>query len=103
MEAHADLFGVPVSRLEGSRDQIPSPTVRVINRCQAIGVMNYWVYFNQNPVLDVADLVVLDDVHLADGALRSLFSVEITRWDHPALFQRLADVLADALPGYPGV
>jgi Type III restriction enzyme, res subunit len=103
MEAHGQLLGVPISRLEGSRDDIPSPSVRVINRCQAIGVMNYWVYFNQNPVLDVADLVVMDDVHLADGALQSLFSVEITRRDHPQLFQRLADLLGDRLPGYAGV
>jgi hypothetical protein len=103
MEAHGQLLGVPVSRLEGSRDDIPSPSVRSINRSQAVGVMNYWVYFNQNPVLDVADLIVLDDVHLADGVLRSLFSVEITRWEHPLLFQRLADTLAERLPSYPGV
>ena len=103
MEAHGQLLGVPISRLEGSRDDIPSPSVRVINRCQAIGVMNYWVYFNQNPVLDIADLVVMDDVHLADGALQSLFSVEITRWEHPQLFQRLADLLGELLPGYAGV
>jgi hypothetical protein len=103
MEAHAQLLGVPVSRLEGSRDDIPSPSVRMINRYRAIGVMNYWVYFNQNPVLDVADLVVLDDVHLADGALQSLFSVEINRWDHPQLFQRVAEALGERLPGYPGI
>lgn len=103
MEAHGQFLGVPVSRLEGSRDDIPSPSVRVINRSRAIGVMNYWVYFNQNPVVDVADLIVLDDVHLADGALQSLFSVEITRWDHPQLFQRLADALAERLSAYPGV
>src|ERR1044072_7652108 len=103
MEAYGQLLGVPLSRLEGSRDDIPSPSVRVINRSRAVGVMNYWVYFNQNPVLDVADLIVLDDVHLADGALQSLFSAEITRWDHRALFERLADVLAEHLPAYPAV
>lgn len=103
MEAHGQLLGVPVQRLEGTRDEIPSTSVRLVNRHRAIGVMNYWVYFNQNPVLDPTDLIIFDDVHLADGALQSLFSVEITRREHPALFQRLVETLVERLPGYPGL
>lgn len=53
-------------------------------------------------MLDPVDLLVLDDVHLADGALQSLFSVAITRREHPALFDRLATTLADRLPTYRG-
>ncbi|MFD4256042.1 hypothetical protein ACFWQL_40505 [Amycolatopsis thermoflava] len=33
---------------------------------QAVGVMNYWAYFNSRPVPQPADLVIFDDAHLAE-------------------------------------
>ena len=45
--------------------------------------MNYWVYINQNPSLEPADIVVLDDAQLAETALASLFSVRIGRHEQP--------------------
>ncbi len=103
METDGTALGIPVVRLEGPGRDISSSSVRRISRKQAVGVMNYWVYFNQNPVIDHADLVVLDDVHLADGALQSLFSLSITRREHPVLFERIADFLAREVSNYPAV
>ncbi len=53
--------------------------------------MNYWVMFNQAPVADSADLLVIDDAHLAEGALDSLYSVEV---DPPPAMQ-----VSVAMPG----
>jgi hypothetical protein len=100
MEQQADALGVEVRRLEGSREQLSSRDLRAVQRTRAIGVMNYWVYFNQNPSIDPCALLVMDDAHLAEGPLQSLYSMEISRFDSPELFERLADELAARLPHY---
>ena len=100
MEAEGRALGVPVERFEGAGSSIPLPRRRRYRRAQAIGVMNYWVMFNQNPVVDSADLLVIDDAHLAEGALDSLYSVEVDRFAHPALFDTLVRALAEAFPDY---
>lgn len=58
MEAEGRALGVPVERFEGAGSSIPLPRRRRYRRAQAIGVMSYWVMFNQNPVVDSADLLV---------------------------------------------
>src|SRR5689334_9704951 len=49
MEHEATALGLPVVRLEGSASQILVRDKRRFHRGQAIAIMNYWVYFNQNP------------------------------------------------------
>lgn len=100
MERHAEDLGLEVRLLEGGREELSSKDVRAIQRTRAVGIMNYWVYFNQNPSIDPCSLVVMDDAHLAEGPLQSLYSVEINRFDHGELFQRLVDELAARLPHY---
>lgn len=100
MEREGQQLGVPVVRFEGAGNTIPLPDRRRYRRAEAIAVMNYWVMFNQNPVVDSADLLVVDDAHLAEGALDSLFSVEIDRFAQPVLFQALVSDLAQAFPDY---
>jgi hypothetical protein len=57
--------------------------VRQFNYGQAIGVMNYWNYFNAAPGVEPAGMLILDDVHLLEGPLRDLFTVCIRRADNP--------------------
>jgi Rad3-related DNA helicase len=100
MEGEGKQLGVPVVRFEGSGNTIPLPERRRYRRAQVIAVMNYWVMFNQNPVVDSADLLIIDDAHLAEAALDSLFSVEIDRYAHPLLFESLIRDLSQAFPDY---
>ena len=100
MERESRELGVPVVRFEGAGNKIPLPERRKYRRAQAIAVMNYWVMFNQNPVVDSADLLVIDDAHLAEAALDSLYSMEIDRYAHPVLFEALVRDLAQAFPDY---
>lgn len=100
MEAEGRSLGVPVERFEGAGSSIPLPSRRRYHRAQAIGVMNYWVMFNQNPAIDSADLLIIDDAHLAEAALDSLYSLEIDRFAHTALYDTLVRALAEAFPDY---
>jgi hypothetical protein len=100
MQAEAALLGVPVVLMEGKGVEIPVSDKRAYHRATSIAVMNYWVYFNQNPVLDSADLVFMDDAHLAEHCLHSLYSVEVTRHEHPSLFEAIVSELAARFPEY---
>ncbi|MEU4321435.1 helicase C-terminal domain-containing protein [Nocardia fluminea] len=100
MEAEGTRLNVPIVRFEGVGNSIPLPSKRRYRRAQAIAVMNYWVMINQGSKIDGADLLIIDDAHLAESALDSLYSVEIDRYQHPGLFKSLVCDLAQAFPDY---
>ena len=100
MVSEAVALGVPAVLMEGAGRDIPGVDKRAYQRGQSIAVMNYWVYFNQNPVIDPADLLVMDDAHLAEHCLHSLYSVEIDKHRHSALFESLMTELGARYPEY---
>ena len=93
-------LGIPSVLMEGPGIGISSSVKRRYQRGQSIGIMNYWVYFNQNPVIDPANLLIMDDAHLAEHCLHSLYSVEITRLAHRELFEALVSELQQRFPEY---
>lgn len=100
MRDEAQRLRLQVAYMEGRGEDIPVQSKRAYQRARKIGIMNYWVYFNQNPVVDPADLVVMDDAHLAEHCLHSLYSVMITRKNHKDLFQQLIAELYERFPEY---
>ena len=100
MVQEAASLGLPVVLMEGPGREIPGADKRAYHRARSIAVMNYWVYFNQNPVMDPADLLVMDDAHLAEHCEHSLYSVEINKHDHEALFKSLIAELRERFPEY---
>jgi superfamily II DNA or RNA helicase len=64
----AQLPGLAVSRFSGGN--YPGAALDDYHQAQAVGLMNYWVYFNSSPKVQPADLVIFDDAHLAEQALR---------------------------------
>jgi hypothetical protein len=100
MLEEAQALGIPAVLMEGRGIDIPSRDKRAYQRASSVAVMNYWVYFNQNPVIDPADLLVMDDAHLAEHCLHSLYSVEIKRHEHESLFEALITELLARFPEY---
>lgn len=100
MLEESQALGIPSVLMEGRGSAIPSPVKRNYQRGHSIGIMNYWVYFNQNPVIDPSDLLIMDDAHLAEHCLHSLYSVEIARTAHPELFEALVSELQQRFPEY---
>ena len=86
MFRESENLGIPAVLMEGRGTEIPSRDKRAYHRSNRIAIMNYWVYYNQNPVLDPADLLIMDDAHLAEHCLHSLYSVEISKQLHESLF-----------------
>lgn len=72
--------------------------MRSYNYGQAIGVMNYWNYFNANPGVDPAGMLILDDVHLLKGPLRDMFTVSVPSRD--PLFKEILHRIVESYPYY---
>lgn len=75
------------------------------HQAQAVGVMNYWVYFNSKPVPKPADLVIFDDAHLAEQPLSSLQTLRIPDKLGPArvLYRTVCDLVVAHTDAYPGL
>jgi len=75
------------------------------HQAHAVGVMNYWVYFNSKPVPQPADLVIFDDAHLAEQPLSSLQTLRIP--DQVGLprqlYRTICDLVAAHTDAYPGL
>ncbi|WP_454161968.1 DEAD/DEAH box helicase [Gordonia iterans] len=63
VEKEAELLGLDVVRF--SAKNYGGAKLDDYHQAQKPGIMNYWVYFNSNPVPQPADLVIFDDAHLA--------------------------------------
>lgn len=100
IRAEASSLNLEVSYMEGAGDSLSPRDIRRYQRAQQIAVMNYWVYFNQNPRVDPAGLLVMDDAHLAEQCLHSLYSLFIERKAHEALFTQLIAELFQRFPEY---
>jgi len=94
IESEARDLGVPTVRFEGRGDELSARDLRSYRRAGAIAIMNYWVYINQNPAVEPAEVLVLDDAQLAEGALASLFSLRIDSHDHASLFEQAMRLFA---------
>lgn len=100
MVQESQALGMPAVLMEGKGIDIPARDKRAYQRATSVAIMNYWVYFNQNPVIDPADLIIMDDAHLAEHCLHSLYSVEIDRSSHESLFDTLVTELHERYPEY---
>jgi hypothetical protein len=75
VEEEAKALGLDVVRF-ASKDH-GGAKLDDYHQAQSVGVMNYWVYFNSNPVPQPADLVIFDDAHLAEQPLSGLQTLRI--------------------------
>ena len=75
------------------------------HQAQAVGVMNYWVYFNSKPVPQPADLVIFDDAHLAEQPLSGLQTLRIPDKLGPArkLYRTICDLAVAHTDAYAGL
>lgn len=98
VERQARDLGFPVVRFQGPKDGWASRDVRAFNYGQAIGVMNYWNYFNAAPGVEPAGMLILDDVHLLEAPLRDLFTVCVRRGE--PLYDEVLQIIVARCPYY---
>lgn len=103
--AQASLLpGLDIAQFSGKN--YPAAELLAYNDATAVGVMNYWTYFNSNPRVSPADVLIFDDAHLAEQALAGLFTINISRAipGGADLYQGVADLLLQRAPeAYPSL
>ena len=77
VERQAQGLEFPIVRFQGDKHTWRAKDVRDFNYARAIGVMNYWNYFNASPGVEPAGLLIMDDVHLLEQPLRDMFTVVV--------------------------
>ena len=96
-----DLPGLEAVKF--SSRNYPPAALAAYHDARAIGVMNYWTYFNSNPKVEPADLVVFDDAHLAEQPLTGMFAIRIDRRTQGSLYERLCDLVLAHTDLYPSI
>lgn len=102
MEQVGDLSELVAHRFAGGH--YPGADLDDYHQAQAVGVMNYWVYFNSSPRVEPADLVIFDDAHLAEQPLAGLFTLRIPRapGEGRKLYETVCDLILQHAPDpYP--
>lgn len=98
VERQASDLSVPIVRFQGQKDTWRRRDVRAYNFGEAVGVMNYWAYFNARPGVESADLLILDDVHLLEGRLRDMFTLSVPA--ESDLFEAVLRIVYERCPYY---
>ncbi|GAA4969527.1 DEAD/DEAH box helicase [Kineococcus glutinatus] len=104
VEREAELLGLDVVRFAARN--YGGAKLDDYHQAEKPGIMNYWVYFNSSPVPQPADLLILDDAHLAEQPLSGLRTLRIPNKPGEArkLYESVCDlVLAHAGDAYPAL
>ncbi len=96
----ADSLGIPNILFEGPKSGWRTVDKFKYTQARGVAILNYWGYINQSPGIDPADILVLDDAHLAENAAHSLLALDVHASEHPALFRDLIAALAGRFPHY---
>ena len=96
-----ELPGFQVARFAGG--SYGAADLAAYNDAQSLGVMNYWVYFNSHPRVETADVLILDDAHLAEQPIAGMFSIRIDARSDGALYDQICDLVLAHSNLYPSV
>jgi hypothetical protein len=100
LKEKADALNVPTVLFEGPKSGWNNADRFKYQRCNAVGILNYWGYINESPGIDPADVLIFDDAHLAENAAHGLFSLDVTKSDHEDLYNQVVAAIADRFPHY---
>lgn len=90
-----DFYGIENEVFTGSKSAYtPEMKTSYLNN-EKISITSYSSLFNTNPYFNNSDIIIMDDVHQAEGYINSLWSVRINRRDEKSetLFEELITYL----------
>ena len=98
----ASLLGIEAFVFEGPGHEWSQTELGKYKNAEHIAIMNYWAYFNVNPRPTPAEILILDDAHLAENPISGLFSICLDRSYDKDLFSAIIELIRSLHPGrYP--
>jgi hypothetical protein len=98
VESQAQKYGVPVALLIGKQKNYDPAVFSKYQEAKAIAITTYSGVFNTNPKIDDPECILCDDAHAGDGFVGSLWSLKVSRKEHPEVYSALYASLKDAIP-----
>ena len=94
--AQAMEYGINARVLIGPQAEYQPEAFSDYQSGQQIAITTYSGIFNNNPRIDSAQTLILDDAHAGENFIAGMWSVEISREDHSLLYLNLVNLLKDA-------
>lgn len=98
VESQAQKYGIPTALLIGKQNQYDPAVFSKYQEAKAVAITTYSGLFNTNPRIDDPEVILCDDAHAGDGFIASLWSLRISRKDHPTVYAALLAALRDVIP-----
>jgi hypothetical protein len=98
VESQARKYGIPTALLIGKQNLYDPAVFSKYQEAKAIAITTYSGVFNTNPKIDDPEIILCDDAHAGDGFIASLWSLRISRKDHPKIYTALLAALRDVIP-----
>ena len=92
-EQSARKYGLTVLPFTGSKHNYDQRRVLRWETGESLAITSYSALFNVRPFFESPQFILLDDAHAAENYIMNHWSVVVSRFDHPELFQALAGIL----------
>ena len=100
VEQAEERYGLTVRGFTGSHRKYGPDAKSEYHSAERVAITTYSSLFNINPFFDNADVLILDDVHVAENYISALWTlrVERSKSSHHALHQALLNVIKPNIP-----
>lgn len=98
--ARAKEYGIKAGVLVGKKSEYDPEILAGYQASKAVVVSTYSSVFNVAPGLTDAQVIILDDAHAAENYVAKMWSIPVSRAEHPDLYRALVEVVAAVLPNY---
>ena len=99
VEQDAAYLGIETVVFEGPGARWSHRELGKYQRAETTGIMNYWAYFNINPRPTPAEILILDDAHLAENAIPGIFSARVKKSESSELYNNVLQAINSLRPG----
>lgn len=97
VQTQASKYGIKSHVFVGSKHGFSVTDYNEYAASKAIAISTYSGLFNINPKFTDSNVIILDDAHAGENYIASLWSVEINRFDHGELFQKIISLFEKSL------
>lgn len=96
----AQLCGIKTSLLVGSQKNYDPGMFYEYQQGKAIAITTYSGVFNTNPRINNPQVIICDDAHAADNYITDLWTLSISKDNHPLLYRSICSILKPVIPDY---
>lgn len=88
-----DTYNIDSVLLTGKVSDFNQSDKSKYEKSKAIAITTYSHIFNTNPYFSTSDLIIFDDAHAVDYAIKGYWNIEINRDEHAELFDSLYSII----------